>query len=127
VTIGYVDGSALGAILSPGEAGRVGASVWKSFDATCAHQVVEIEVPSAIGRDLNRVAWIWALNSLTLVPPTDEMRATAIDLAWLGAPPIVALHVAVADRIGVDHFVTADNVAASWAEMRGLNVVVLAP
>ena len=88
-------------------------------------QLAEIEVPSAIGRQLDRVAWIWALNSLSLIMFNPEMHAAAIDLAWLGAPAPVAVHVAAAELTGVDHFVTTDAVAASWAAMRGLNVIAL--
>ena len=125
MTVGYLDGHALVAILSPGPAGDRGAAVWAAFDAACTHQLSELEVPSAIGRQLERVAWVWALNSLSPIMFNPEMHAAAIDLAWLGAPAPVAVHVAAAELTGVDHFVTTDAVAASWAAMRGLNVIAL--
>lgn len=125
MTVGYLDGHALVAILSPGPAGDRGAAVWEAFDAACTHQLSEIEVPSAIGRQLDRVAWVWALNSLSLVMFNPEMHTAAIDLAWLGAPTQVAVHVAAAESAGVDHFVTTDPVAASWASLRGLNVIAI--
>jgi hypothetical protein len=125
VTVGYIDGSALVTILSPGPRGDKGAAVWASFDATCTHQFSELEVPSSIGRSLDRVAWIWALNSLSVIAPHTAMHANAIDLAWLGAPPLVAVHVAAAESVQVDHFVTADPIAESWATLRGLNVISL--
>ncbi len=125
MTVGYLDGHALIAILSPGLAGDRAAAVWAAFDAACTHQLSEIEVPSAIGRQRDRVAWIWALNSLSLITFNPEMHAAAIDLAWLGAPAQVAVHVAAAELTGVDHFVTTDPVAASWASLRGLNVIAL--
>lgn len=125
MTVGYLDSHALVAILSPGPAGDRAAAVWAAFDAACTHQLSEIEVPAAIGRQLDRVAWVWALNSLSLVMFNPEMHAAAIDLAWLGAPTQVAVHVATAESAGVDHFVTTDPVAASWASLRGLNVIAL--
>jgi hypothetical protein len=45
--------------------------------------------------------------------------------AWLGAPTMVAIHVATAEHLGVDHFLTTDPVSSSWANLRGLNVVHL--
>ena len=65
------------------------------------------------------------LNDLSLMDTSDEIHRGATDLAWLGAPAFVAIHVASAARIGVDHFVTLDPVAASWAAVNGLNVVPL--
>lgn len=123
MTVGYLDGSALAASLSPGYVGDRVASVWSSFDAACTSQFTEVEVPSQIGRHLDRVAWVWAVNSLAIVGMSDDLHHTAVDLAWLGAPPNVALHIAAARTTEVDHFVTVDAVAASWAEMQGLNVV----
>ena len=125
MTIGYIDGFGLAAVLSPGPAGDRGALVWDALDAACAHRIVELEVPSAIGRSLDRMAWIWALHTLSMMTTTSDVSASAIDLAWLGAPPLVALHVACAEHIGVDHFITADDVSASWASIRGLNVLKL--
>ena len=125
MTVGYFDGSALGALLSPGEAGERCTAVWRAVDAACAHVVVEVEVPSVIGRQLNRLAWVWTLNALSLISSHDELVQKAVDLAWLGAPTLVALHVAAAERAGADHLVTADPITQSWAELRGLNVVVL--
>jgi hypothetical protein len=125
VTIGYLDGHALAAIQSPGEPGGTGAAIWRAFDATCSHSIIEIEVPSLVGRQMNRLAWVWALSALSLIQAHDELFKAAIDLAWLGAPTNVALHVAAAEFVGVDHFVTADAVTASWAEMRRLNVTNL--
>ena len=110
-------------ILSPGEPGARGASIMRTLDAACALDVVEIEVPSQIGRNVDRVAWVWMMHSITLVSCTPEMRETAIDLGWLGAPLLVALHVACAEHLQVDHFVTAHDAAASWAAVRGLDVV----
>lgn len=91
------------------------ASIWGALDAACVHEFAHIEVPSLVGREVIRMAWIWALNSLTVMVPDEEMTALAVDLAWLGAPPIVALHVAAADRIGVDQFVTVDPIAQRCA------------
>jgi hypothetical protein len=125
MTVGYVDGSGLCAILSPGEPGQRGAAIWKSLDAVCAYNVVEFEVPSRIGRELNRVAWIWTMQSLTLVDWTADMQRQAVDLAWLGAPTLVAAHVACAEQLGADHFLSANRQAQSWADIRGLNVVAL--
>jgi hypothetical protein len=125
VTIGYLDGQALITTLSPGAAGDRGAAIWASFDATCTHQFSELEVPSTIGRQLDRLVWVWALNSLSVIAHNETMHKAAIDLAWLGAPIPVALHVAAAESTGVDHFVTSDPVAESWALMRGLNVISL--
>ena len=99
MTVGYLDGHTLVAILSPGPADDRAAAVWAAFDAACTHQMAEIEVPSAIGQ-LDRVAWIWALNSLSLVMFNPEMHTAAIDLAWLGAPTQVAVHVAAAELAG---------------------------
>jgi hypothetical protein len=125
VTVGYLDGSALAASLSPGSLGDQVAAVWSAFDATCTSSFTEIEVPSLIGRQLDRVAWVWAINSLSLVAVNDEVQRAAVDLAWLGAPPAVAFHVAAAVTTEADHFVTVDEQCASWAEVRGLNVVKL--
>jgi hypothetical protein len=125
VTIGYFDAAALATILAPGEAGDRGAALWASFDAACTQQFSEIEVPSRIGRQLDRMAWVWALNSLSVVGATDQLHTAAVDLAWLGAPPSVALHVAAAELTAVDHYVTSDAVAASWAAARGLDVISL--
>lgn len=125
MTVGYIDSSALIKILSPGPAGDVGAAAWASFDATCTYHLSEIDVPSVVGRSIERVAWIWALNSLSVINPNDALHRTAVDLAWLGAPTIVALHIAAAETTNVDHFVTADDVSRSWASIRGLNVISL--
>jgi hypothetical protein len=125
MTVGYLDGHALAAIQSPGEPGATGAAIWNAFDATCSHTIVEIEVPSLVGRQMNRLAWIWTLSALSLVDQQADLVNAAIDLAWLGAPPIVSLHIAAAEFVGVDHFVTADAVTASWADMRRLNVTNL--
>ncbi len=125
MTVGYIDGSALIASLSAGPAGDRAAAIWSSFDATCTAQFSEVEVPSAIGRNLDRVAWVWAINSLSVVMANEEVHRTAIDLAWLGAPPAVAIHVAAAQTTQVDHFLTANTVAAQWADVRGLNVIVV--
>ena len=125
MTVGYLDGTALVASLSPGAVGDLVAAVWMSFDATCTSQFTEIEVPSIIGRRLDRVAWVWAINSLSIVMVNDEVHRAAVDLAWLGAPSNIAFHIAAAATTAVDHFVTVDDTAATWAEMRGLNVVKL--
>ena len=125
MTIGYFDPSALESLLSPGAAGDRGSQLWKALDAVCVHEMAEIEVPSAIGRHVDRLAWMWTLNSLALVSFDDEIRGAAIDLAWLGVPALIAIHVATAERVSVDHFVTADAQAAEWASMRGLATVLL--
>jgi hypothetical protein len=125
VTIGYVDGSGLATILQPGAAGDRGAQIWRALDACCSNDLVEFEVPSSIGRSLNRVAWIWALNELTMVPIELAVRRAAIDLAWLGAPTLASIHVACAEAVGADHFLTSDETSASWAAIRGLDAVVL--
>ncbi len=125
MTVGYIDGPALVASLSPGAVGDQVAALWSSFDATCTSQFTEVEVPSLVGRQLDRVAWVWAINALSIVTLNDEVHRAAIDLAWLGTPPNIAFHVATAVTTEVDHFVTVDSVSASWAEMRGLNVVKL--
>ena len=125
MTIGYFDANALVAVLSPGAAGEQGVVLWKAMDSICAHEVVELEVPSLIGRQLDRVAWVWTLTSMAITRFDDEIRTRAIDIAWLGAPPLVAVHVATADRVGVDHYVTADPVASSRASISGLDVVAL--
>lgn len=125
MTVGYIDGVALAASLAPGPVGDRVAVVWSSFDATCTSSFTEVEVPSLIGRQLDRVAWVWAINSLSLVTLSDEVRRAAVDLAWLGAAPSIAFHVATAETTEVDHFVTVDDACASWAEMRGLNVIKL--
>jgi hypothetical protein len=123
VTVGYLDSSALSLIMVPGEAGAKGAAVWDAFDSACTHQFSEIEVPAEIGRDLNRFSWVWAINLLSIVSMTEEMQRTAIDLAWLGAPASVALHIAAAEATGADHFVTGSEVAESWSLLRGLNTI----
>jgi hypothetical protein len=125
MTIGYFDSSAIEATLSVGEAGQMAVDIWRGMDAVCVHDMVEIEIPSSIGRHLDRVAWIWTLHSVTLVASDDEIRTRAIDLAWLGAPPLVALHIAAAERVGADHYVTHSEASASWAAIRGLNSVLL--
>jgi hypothetical protein len=125
MTIGYLDNSALAVIMLPGDAGTKGAAVWNALDSACTHQLSEIEVPADIGRDLNRFSWVWAINLLATVHMTEEIHAAAIDLAWLGAPTSVAVHVATAERVGVDHFVTGNDVSESWALLRGLNTVRL--
>jgi hypothetical protein len=125
VTVGYVDGFALATVLSPGERGALGSRVWAALDATCTSAITEVEVPSLIGRQLNRVAWVWAFNSLSIVSESDEVHRRAIDLGWLGAPAIAALHIAVAEVVKVDHFLTADEVTASWATIRSLDVISL--
>jgi hypothetical protein len=125
VTIGYLDATALITILSPGPAGDRGGAIWSAFDAACTHQITEIEVPSLIGRQLNRVAWVWALHSLSTILANEEVHAKAIDLAWLGAPLGTALHVAAAELACVDHFLTSDPIGESWASLRGLDVIFL--
>ena len=125
MTIAYLDGTALISILSPGPTGDRGAAIWAAFDAACTHQLTEIEVPSRIGRQLNRVAWVWALNSLSTILSNEELHERAIDLAWLGAPLAAAVHVAAAELACVDHFVTSDPINESWASIRGLHVIVL--
>ncbi len=125
MTVGYIDGSALIASLSPGSTGDRVAAIWSSFDAACTSQFTELEVPSAIGRNLDRVAWVWAMNSLSMVMANEESHRTAIDLAWLGAPPGVAIHIATAETTQADHFLTADTIAAQWADICGLNVIAV--
>lgn len=125
MTVGYIDGAALAASLVPGPVGDRVAAVWSAFDATCTSFLTEVEVPSLIGRQLDRVAWVWTINSLSLVTLNDEVQRAAVDLAWLGASPSIAFHVAAAATTEVDHFVTVDDASASWAEMRGLNVIKL--
>jgi predicted nucleic acid-binding protein len=125
MTICYFDATALASLLTPGPSGDRCASVWKAIDAPFSHDHVEIEVPSLIGSQLNRVAWIWTLNSLARTHYNEDIRKAAVDLAWLGAPPNVAIHVATAESVGADHFVTADSTAESWATIRGLNVIAL--
>lgn len=125
VTVGYLDSSAIVSVLSPGRKGDRVAALWSSFDATCTYDLAEVEVPSLIGRQIDRMAWVWAINSLSVISSNSEIRTTAIDLAWLGAPPLVAFHVSAAEAAGVDHFVSDDDVARSWAAMRGLNTVSL--
>jgi hypothetical protein len=125
VTIGYVDGSGLATILQPGAAGDRGAQIWRALDACCSTHVVEYEVPSSIGRSLNRMAWIWALNELAMVPIEPAVHQAAIDLAWLGAPALASIHIACAEAVGADHFLTSDENTASWASTRGLDAVVL--
>ncbi len=125
VTIGYIDASAVAVSLSPGSSGDRAAAIWASFDAACTSTLTEVEVPSLIGRSLDRVAWVWAMNTLSVVLPNDLSHRSAVDLAWLGAPASVALHVAAAETIQADHFLTADFTAAQWADIRGLNVITL--
>jgi hypothetical protein len=125
MTVGYFDASALVAVLSAGAVGEQGVAVWKALDAVCASDLVEIEVPSEIGRHVDRIAWVWTLNALSIIALDDDSRTAAVDIAWLGAPPLVAVDVAIAERIGVDHFVTTSNVAMSWATIRGLDTVLL--
>jgi predicted nucleic acid-binding protein len=125
VTIGYLDSSALAVIMLPGDAGQRGAEVWNALDSACTHHLSEIEVPAEIGRDLNRFSWVWAVNLLAMVSPTEEIHAAAIDLAWLGAPASTAVHVATAISIQVDHFLTANAVNESWAQLRGLHTIRL--
>jgi hypothetical protein len=125
VTVGYIDGSALAASVSPGPAGDRVADVWSSFDAACTSQLTEVEVLSRIGRQVDRIAWVWAINALSIIMVNDETQRGAVDLAWLGAPPITACHVAAAVTMEADHFVTVDETSASWAQMRGLNVIKL--
>jgi hypothetical protein len=107
----------------PGEAGAKGAAIWDALDIACTHQLSEIEVPAEIGRDLNRFSWVWAVNLLSIVSMTQEIQKAAIDLAWIGAPAMVAVHVAAAETMGADHFVTGHEVAESWALLRGLNTI----
>ncbi len=123
MTVGYIDGTALAASLAPGPVGDRVVAVWSSFDATCTSYFTEVEVPSLIGRRIDRVAWVWAVNALSLVTLNDEVQRAAVDLAWLGAPPSIAFHVSAAVTTEVDHFLTVDDTSASWAEMRGLNVI----
>jgi hypothetical protein len=125
MTVGYFDASALVAVLSAGAVGDQGVAVWKALDAVCASDLVEIEVSSEIGRCVDRIAWDWTLKALSIIALDDESRAAAVDIAWLGAPPLVAVDVAIAERIGVDHFVTTSEVAMSWATIRGLDTVLL--
>jgi predicted nucleic acid-binding protein len=125
MTICYFDATALVSLLTPGPSGDLCAAVWKAIDAPCSHDHVEIEVPSLIGTQLNRVAWIWTLNSLALTRYTEDIRKAAIDLAWLGAPPNIAIHVATAQSVGADHFVTSDSTTESWAMIQGLNVIAI--
>jgi class 3 adenylate cyclase len=125
VTVGYIDGSALAASVSPGPVGNRVAAVWSSFDAACTSQLTEVEVLSLIGRQLDRIAWVWAINSLSVVTLSDEIQRRAVDLAWLGAPPNIAFHVAAAATMEADHFVTVDEISSAWAQMNGLNVVEL--
>ena len=123
MTVGYIDSSALAVIMLPGEAGAKGASAWDALDSACTHQFSEIEVPADIGRDLNRFSWVWAVNLLSIVSMTDEIQRAAIDLAWLGAPARVAVHIAAAVTMGADHFLTADETTESWALLKGLNTI----
>jgi hypothetical protein len=125
MTVGYFDAGALVAVLSAGGVGGQGVAVWKALDVVCASDLVEIELPSQIGRRVDRVAWVWTLNAVSIVALDDDSRAAAVDIAWLGAPPLVAIDVAIAERIGVDHFVTTSEVAVSWATVRGLDTVLL--
>ncbi len=123
MTVGYLDSSALAVIMVPGEAGQRGSVIWNALDSACTHQLSEIEVPADIGRDLNRFGWVWAVNLLAIVSMTDEIHAAAIDLAWLGAPVSTAIHVATAECIQVDHYLTANAISESWAQLRGLNTI----
>lgn len=125
MTVGYFDSSALALIMLPGDAGTRGAAVWDALDSACTHQCSEVEVPSEIGRELNRFSWVWAVNMLSIVAMTDEIQAMAIDLAWLGASGSAAIHVASAKAIGADHFVTASRSNESWALIQGLNTIVI--
>jgi predicted nucleic acid-binding protein len=123
VTVGYIDSSALALIMLPGEAGAKGAAIWDAVDTACTHQLSEIEVPAQIGREMNRFGWIWAVNLLSIVSMNEEIQKAAIDLAWIGAPASVAVHIASAEALGADHFVTGNEMAESWALIRGLNTV----
>lgn len=125
VTIGYFDDSALAAVLTPGAQGDRCSAIWTSLDIACTHTISELGVPSTVGRSIQRMAWIWTLNSISVIGHSEETQSMAIDLAWLGAPPIVALHVATAMVSQVDHFVSADPIAQSWAALRDLDVVFL--
>jgi hypothetical protein len=60
--------------------------------------------PAEIGTDLNRFSWVWAVNLLSIVSMTEEIQTAAIDLAWIGAPASVAIHIATAESTGADHF-----------------------
>lgn len=123
MTIGYLDGSALAVIMKPGDPGERGAKVWGVFDLACTHQLSEVEVPSEIGRSMNRFSWVWAMNLLSVVSMTEEIQSKAIDLAWFGAPASVAMHIAAAEVVGADHFLTANTVSESWSTLRGLNTI----
>jgi hypothetical protein len=125
VTVGYLDSSALAVIMLPGDLGAKGAAIWDALDSVCTHQLSEIEVPAEIGRELNRFSWIWAINLLSIISMTNEIQAAAIDLAWIGAPAWVAVHVAAAETMRADHYVTANEIAESWALLRGLNTIRL--
>ena len=89
----------------------------------CALEIVEFEVPSGIGRSLDRMAWTFLVNSLSVVRWTPDMQTRAIDLGWLGAPASAAMHIACAEVLEADHFVTGDPAVLRWADVRGLNVV----
>ncbi len=125
MSVGYFDTSSLSAVASPGAAGDLGAAVWKSLDAVCVLDIVEFQVPSNIGRSLDRIAWTFLVNSLTIVRWTPDMHTRAVDLGWLGASACAAMHIACAEVLEVDHFVTGDPTVRVWAEARGLNVVDL--
>ena len=126
MSVGYFDTASLIAVASPGAVGDLGAAVvWKSLDAVCALEIVEFEVPSAIGRSLDRMAWTFLVNSLSVVRWTPDMQTRAIDLGWLGAPASAAMHIACAEVLEADHFVTDDPTVLRWADVRELNVVDL--
>jgi hypothetical protein len=125
VSVGYFDASAVVQLVSSGPRGDRGAAIWSSFDAGCTHALTEVEVPCLIGRTVDRMAWVWVLHSLSVIAHDARIHTGSVDLAWLGAPTMIAVHVAAAEATGADTYVCADEVAASWAEVRGLNVVLL--
>jgi predicted nucleic acid-binding protein len=126
MTVGYIDASAIVLLLQPGKPGDRIATLLSAIDAVCVIDLVEVEVPSTVGRSIDRLAWVWFLNTMVLVASeSPDLRKLAVDLAWLGASTSDAFHVAAGLTTEVDVFVTASPSVAQWAELRGLSVTLI--
>jgi hypothetical protein len=72
---------------------------------------------------LTGVAFAMAIDTLTVIAPTDEIHRSAVALARIGVDPLTAVHLANAQAVEADVFLSTDAERSQRAANLGFTVL----